>query len=120
MPTNSLILLLLLAILVALAAFPPTRLFFLDQYDRLRQRFRGQYDRLRQRFRRPPPPSTGVTIINGDGEEIAMPVRAGERWNGRLQALAQRQRFLAVLLVLVLGLLAYWQLPRMLQRPADQ
>ena len=99
-----LLLLLVITIILLLATLPQARSFISGRFFR-----RGNRSDSRTAY-------TGVTIISRNGDEIALSetsARAQPNWADQFQTLVRNQRLLAVLVLLAIGVLSLWQMPRM-------
>jgi len=113
MASQYLIALLLFVGLIVLLALPSVRGFLANQLARLRRRSSPL---------RPAQPSTGMTIIAGNGEEIELPADQNGTisWASRIESLGGRRRVLTVALVGLVALLATVQLYRYATAPAPE
>jgi tetratricopeptide (TPR) repeat protein len=112
MPSQYLIALLLFVVLIALAALPSVRSFFADQLARLQKRPSPP----------PPQPSTGTTLIRGNGEEIDLPAGPEPRvsWASRVEEFGGQRRLVMVALVALVALVAAVQLYRYTMAPTPE
>jgi len=113
MASQYLIALLLFVVLIALVALPSVRAFLANQLARLRKRSSPAP---------PAQPSTGMTIIAGNGEEIDLPVaqNGSISWTARIESLGGRRRLLTLALVGLVALVAAVQLYHYTMAPAPE
>jgi tetratricopeptide (TPR) repeat protein len=93
-----------------------------------RSRFAGLFARIRSRFDRPRA-NTGVTIVEATGAAYDVPSARGGRYNlmealsRRLawnQAIGRSERLLVVLVIILIGLVAFWQVQNLLPNRIDR